>query len=295
MAVSRGHFSNMTIGTHVVMTVIAENTGIYSRSMVKHGLLGLFVRGGETKTITRSGISLVEKTRQWTKEWVVSFARSSFVVVKVFIMEKRRNNRVIKSVTNGWKAAALSPFLCLERKTPVLGNERANSSCVSELVPHHKVQRTKWPDRIPALSSEIPERGVVILVRPIPVHSSHPVLQLFLHRLHRPVTDISEIDCRGRCAVLTGHLLVMGTVQGNLREWCPMELLASMDRSSPPSTADQCQTHRPPVIGSVDMRCEHKTDSFPLTASTPSNGGDGTQHKEAQSPPTALLNITKPL
>lgn len=49
-------------------------------------------------------------------------------------------NRVIKSVTNGWKAAALSPFLCLERKTAVLGNERANSSCVSELVPHHKVQ-----------------------------------------------------------------------------------------------------------------------------------------------------------
>lgn len=49
-------------------------------------------------------------------------------------------NRVIKSVTNAWKAAALRPFLCLERKTPVLGNERANSSCVSELVPHHKVQ-----------------------------------------------------------------------------------------------------------------------------------------------------------
>lgn len=49
-------------------------------------------------------------------------------------------NRVIKSVTNAWQAAALSPFLCLERKTPVLGNERANSSCVSELVPHHKVQ-----------------------------------------------------------------------------------------------------------------------------------------------------------
>ncbi|XP_056090063.1 uncharacterized protein LOC130069907 [Rhinichthys klamathensis goyatoka] len=97
-----------------------------------------------------------------------------------------------------------------------------------------KTYRTKWPDRIPALSTEIPERGVVIVVRPVPVHSSHPVLQLFLHRLHRPVTDISEIDCRGRCAVLTGHLLVMGTVQGNLREWCPMELLASTDRSSPP-------------------------------------------------------------
>lgn len=34
MAVSRGYFSDMAIGTHVVMTVIAENTGIYSRSMV---------------------------------------------------------------------------------------------------------------------------------------------------------------------------------------------------------------------------------------------------------------------
>lgn len=34
MAVSRGHFSDMATGTRVVMTVIAENTGIYSRSMV---------------------------------------------------------------------------------------------------------------------------------------------------------------------------------------------------------------------------------------------------------------------
>ncbi|KAL1257939.1 hypothetical protein QQF64_011183 [Cirrhinus molitorella] len=134
---------------------------------------------------------------------------------------------------------------------------------------------TKWPYRIPALSSEIPERGVVIVVRPVPVHPSHPVLRLFLHRLHRPVTDISEIDCRGRCAVLTGHLLVMRTEQGNLREWCPMELLASMDRSSPPSTADQCQTHRPPVIGS---------------ASAPSNGGDGTRHKRG--PESAYLPLT---
>lgn len=30
MAVSRGHFSNVAIGAHVVMTVIAQNTGIYS-------------------------------------------------------------------------------------------------------------------------------------------------------------------------------------------------------------------------------------------------------------------------
>lgn len=29
MAVSRGHFSDTAIGTHVVMTVIAKNTGIY--------------------------------------------------------------------------------------------------------------------------------------------------------------------------------------------------------------------------------------------------------------------------
>ncbi|KAG1972638.1 hypothetical protein F2P79_000513 [Pimephales promelas] len=70
-----------------------------------------------------------------------------------------------------------------------------------------KTYRTKWPDRIPALSTEIPERGVVIVVSPVPVHPSHPVLQLFLHRLHRPVTDISEIDCRGRCAVLTERML----------------------------------------------------------------------------------------
>lgn len=33
MAVSRGHLSDMAIGTHVVMTVIAENTGNYSRSI----------------------------------------------------------------------------------------------------------------------------------------------------------------------------------------------------------------------------------------------------------------------
>ncbi len=35
---------------------------------------------------------------QWPKEWVVSFARSSFVVVKAFIMENRRNNRCVHPV-----------------------------------------------------------------------------------------------------------------------------------------------------------------------------------------------------
>ncbi|KAK2878696.1 hypothetical protein Q8A67_019487 [Cirrhinus molitorella] len=172
---------------------------------------------------------------------------------------QRRGN---KDDNKDWDQVGSSP--CLPRIAKVSSSPRRLCERIRDNTRYHvcrqrgdggacdilKTYSTKWPYRIPALSSEIPERGVVIVVRPVPVHPSHPVLRLFLHRLHRPVTDISEIDCRGRCAVLTGHLLVMRTEQGNLREWCPMELLASMDRSSPPSTADQCQTHRPPVIGS---------------------------------------------